>query len=333
MVMRALAKTADGPGNVELVDGPTPSPGPGEVLVAVHGSGVCGTDLHIEDAEYSTDPPVTMGHEVSGLVAALGDQVSAAWLGERVVCETFFATCGNCEWCRDAQPNLCPTRRSIGSHADGGFAEYMTVPAHNLHRIPDWLDSHTATLAEPLACVCNCLLDPNVVQPGDSVVVTGPGPVGLLAAQVAKHAGADVLVCGLPQDAERLAVAAGLGLKVTDEPPDAQSAHVVIECSGSPEAAGIGLRTARRGGRYVQVGVFGRAVQIPFDIVLYSELTVTSGFASTPRSWRHAINLIETGAVDLAPLVTRAEPLSAWQEVFADLRQARGLKLVLDPRL
>lgn len=331
--VKALMKCESGPGHVELVERPAPSPGPHHALIEVHGCGVCGTDLHIEAGEYAIDPPVIMGHEVSGVVTAVGDDVPPSWIGERVVCETYFSTCQACELCQDGRRNLCPRRRSIGTHVDGGFAAHVVVPATNLHSVPQHVDALAATLAEPLACVCNCLLDPPAVQPGDRVVVVGPGPVGLLAAQVARAAGGIVTVCGLPRDASRLAVASSMGFDVSDERPPADWAQVVIECSGTSTGAAVCLESARRGGRYVQVGVFGGDVRVPLDRVFYAELTITSGFASTARSWRHAIDLLSHRAVDLAPLVTRAAPLVAWPDVFADLRDARGLKLVLDPRL
>lgn len=331
--MRALVKTASGPGHVELVEWPEPVPGPGQVVVEVQAAGVCGTDLHIEAAEYPSEPPVAMGHEVSGAVTDVADGVDRSWLGRRVVVETFFATCGHCPYCRDGRPNLCPQRRSIGTHVDGGFADRLAVPAANLHQVPEWLDPHTAALAEPLACVCNCLLDPPVVHPGDVVLVTGPGPMGLLAAQVARTMGGQVVVAGLPRDAQRLAVAQSLGFETRQTPPDPGSADVVVECSGSAGGATTCLRSARPGGHYVQVGVFGGDVMVPLDRVFYAELLFSSGFASTPRSWRRAMGLIDSKAVELAPLVTRAAALESWSDVFADLRNANGLKVVLDPRM
>ncbi|WP_283136506.1 zinc-dependent alcohol dehydrogenase [Rhizohabitans arisaemae] len=331
--MRALAKLDVGPGQVGLVERPTPSPGPGQVLVEVHGTGVCGTDLHIQAGEYPAEPPVTMGHEVTGLVVDIGPGADPAWRGRRVVTETYYSTCGICDRCRDGRPNLCAARRSIGSHADGGFAPLLVLPERNLHAVPEKVGTHAAALAEPLACVCNCLLDPPVVQPGDRVVVTGPGAVGLLAAQVARAQGGSVLVCGLPQDSERLAVAERLGFAVTDGMPEEGTADVVVECSGSAGGAALCLRTVRRGGRFVQVGVFGGAVTVPLNHLVYGELVITSGFASTPASWRHAMRLIASESVDLESLLTGVAPLSAWQDVFADLRAGRGLKIVIDPRL
>jgi L-iditol 2-dehydrogenase len=332
-LMLGLTKLAPGPGNVGLAERDQRAPGLGEVAIEVHGAGVCGTDLHIEADEFESAPPVTMGHEVSGVVAEVGADVDRGWLGARVVCETYFSTCGACEWCRAGRPNLCPERRSIGSFVDGGFAPRVIVPARNLHRIPDWLDEHAAVLAEPLACVCHCLLDPPVVSAGDRVLVTGPGPVGLLSAQVARSCGGDVLVVGLPADETRLAAAAGLGLATAHVGDEGSGFDVVLECSGNAGGASACLEAAGRGARYVQIGVFGKPVTLPFDRVFQKELTVTSGFASTPRSWRRGMLLIASRVVQLEPLVSEVAPLADWERVFADLRAGRGIKVVFDPRL
>ncbi len=339
--MRALVKLAPGPGHVGLAERERPSPGAGEVIVEVLGAGVCGTDLHIVDDEFATRPPVTMGHEVSGVVTALGEGVETEWLGAGVVCETYFSTCGRCEWCRDGRPNLCPERCSIGSAADGAFAAEIVLPVRNLHRVPRWLDEHAAALVEPLACVCNCLCDPSAVSPGDDVLVTGPGPVGLLAAQVARELGGDVLVVGTDRDAQRLAVAEALRF-ATAVAGDSQAlarydahlgADVVIECSGSGAGMTTCLETARRGGRYVQIGLAGHPVTAPLDELCYRELSVRSGNASTPRSWRRALALVERRSVRLEPLVTEVVPLTEWERVFADLRAGRAMKYIFDPRL
>lgn len=339
--MIGLAKLAPGPGNVGLAERPERDPGPGEVLLEVRAAGICGTDLHIEADEYRSVPPVTMGHEVCAVVAAAGPGVDVAWLGERVVAETYFSTCGACEWCRDGRPNLCPERHSIGSFVDGAFAPRLVVPATSLHRAPDRLGDAEASLAEPLACVCHCLLDPPAVTPGDQVLVTGPGPIGLLAAQVARLLGGEVLVAGRSSDAARLAVAEALGFDTAavdapgafDRYAPRLGADVVIECSGAGGGAATCLEQVRRGGRYVQVGVFGKPVTVPLDRVFQTELVLTSGFASTPRSWRRALALLERGAVELRPLVSEVVPLSAWERVFADLRAGRSIKVVFDPRL
>jgi len=326
-----LAKLAEGPGNVALAERPEPEAAPGHVVLHVAAAGICGTDIHIEDGEYAALPPVTMGHEVSGVVAELGEGVEPAWLGARVVTETYFSTCGHCEHCRGGRTNLCAERRSIGSFVDGGFAPKLQVPARNLHRIPTWLDPNAASMAEPLACCCQSL-PPGTIERGENVLVVGPGPIGLLAAQVARAGGGDVHVRGTPRDAVRLEAARALGLETsTTEEQLARSFDVVVECSGHEAGMTFALTAARRGGRYVQIGLAGRPVTVPLDLVCFKELTVTSGNASTPASWERALSLIEDRRVELEPLLSEVVPLAEWERAFAATRAAAGIKYVLAP--
>lgn len=329
--MRGVTKVAEGRGNVRLTDRPEPTAAPGHVVLDVVAAGICGTDIHIEDGEYASCPPVTMGHEVSGVVAELGAGVDGEWQGARVVTETYFSTCGHCAWCVSGRINLCPERRSIGSFVDGGFAPRLHVPARNLHRVPDGVDGHVAAMTEPLACCCQSL-PPGTIAAGDGVLVVGPGPIGLLAAQVARAAGGEVHVRGTPRDVARLETAARLGFatSTTDDPLPGQF-DVVVECSGHEAGMTGALEAAARGARYVQIGLAGKNVSIPFDLVCFKELTVTSGNASTPASWERALELIGSGAVDLAALLTEAVPLDEWEQAFAATRSGAGIKYVLVP--
>jgi L-iditol 2-dehydrogenase len=329
--MLGVAKLAAGRGHVGLAERPEPEAAPGHVVLEVVAAGICGTDLHIEDGEYASLPPVTMGHEVSGVVAALGEGVDHAWLGERVVTETYFSTCGECASCTSGRRNLCLERRSIGSFVDGGFAPRVSVPVGNLHRIPEWLDGRAAALTEPLACCCQAL-PPGTIAPGERVLVVGPGPVGLLAAQVARAHGGDVQVRGTPRDAARLALADELGFGTsTTEGELPADADVVVECSGHPAGMTAAFEAVRRGGRYVQIGLAGKPVALPFDLVCFKELTVTGGNASTPASWERALELVEARAVALEPLVSEAVPLAEWERAFAATRAGDGVKYVLVP--
>lgn len=330
--MKAVIKS--GPGVAGIVVGEVPDPvvSSGFAIVDVLATGICGTDVHIAHDEYAHTRPVVMGHEVLGVVSEVGSETDRQWIGRTVAIETYFAACEVCDMCRAGRRNLCADRRSIGSFRDGGFAERMLIPVLNLHALPDTPGELDGVLSEPLACVAQCLLDPPVVQPGDRVLVTGPGAMGQLSAQVAKASGGVVTLAGLPGDADRLAVAAELGIATTVEPPEADEFDVVIECSGSAPGAATALRAARRGARYVQVGIFGRDVSLPFNLVLYKELTVTSGFASTPTSWRAAIRMIEAADVVLTPLITRRVPLDDFHTALDAASRAEGLKTVVVPR-
>lgn len=331
-----LGKLGPGPDGLGLWEQPVRPPAPGEVMLEVIATGICGTDLHIADDEFPSEPPVTMGHEVTGQVAVLGEGVTADWMGRRVACETYYSYCERCAHCRSGNPNLCEQRRSIGSRENGGFTRWMTVPVRNLHPLPDHVGLSAGALAEPLACVANCLFDPPVVNSGDHVLVIGPGTMGLLTAQAARAAGGRVQLVGLERDRQRLQVAASLGLatRILDESPPLgiEPPVVVCECSGAAAGATLGIEAIAKRGHYVQVGIFGKPVVVPLDTVLYKELTVTSGNASTPASWRRAMRLIEEGAVELDPLITEVVPLAEWERAFAATRAGSGMKYVLDPR-
>jgi L-iditol 2-dehydrogenase len=241
--------------------------------------------------------------------------------------------------CRSGRGNMCAQRRSIGTHVDGGCAPRLLVPVGNLHRVPsEALSDAAASLAEPLACVCNALLDPPVIGAGDKVLVIGPGPIGLLAAQVARACGGRVTVRGTARDAARLSLAAAQGFACEvaepgDPAPDADDASapaIVVECSGSGPGVAHGLAALRRRGTLVQIGLRGAELTVPWDLICHHELAIRTGFASTPASWRRAMELF--GEMSLEPLVSAVLPLSSWEEAFDASRAGAGVKYVLDPR-
>jgi L-iditol 2-dehydrogenase len=336
-LMPALIKRAAGAGNVGLGQVRRPVAGPDEVIIEVYATGICGTDLHITADEFPSHPPVVMGHEITGRVVETGPGAES-WLDARVSPETYFYTCDRCTACLAGRRNLCPERRSIGSHVNGGFATHVRIPARNLHLVHDSVGEHAGALYEPLACVAQCLCDPAVASPGDTALVVGPGAMGLLCAQVLRSQGARVTISGTPTDARRLELAASLGLHAVIS-GDLEGAmpgigfDVVADASGNERGIDAGLHAVRKGGHYVQVGLAGRPISLDIDLVCLKELAVTSGFASTPRSWQRAERLVACGAVVLDPMVSDVAPLSAWQASFERTRRADGLKLMLDPRL
>lgn len=213
--MWALMTTAAGEGNVELRELPEPSPLADQVKIAVQAAGICGTDFHIYHDEYATRPPVVIGHELAGLVAEVGADVERVRPGDRVTSETYVSTCGVCRFCRAGAPNLCLQRRSLGSAVDGAFATYVIVPERNVRPLPPGIDFAAGALTEPLACVVHGALELPKVTAGDVAVVSGPGAIGLLTAQVVKAAGATVVVLGTTVDEHRLRLAMTLGADYT----------------------------------------------------------------------------------------------------------------------
>lgn len=340
--MKAVVKTARGEGNVDLVDVPRPQVVAQHVLISVQAAGICGTDIHIYHDEYPTNPPVVLGHELAGVVAEVAPGVATCAPGDRVTSETYFSVCGQCAFCRGGRPNLCRTRKSIGSGVDGAFAPYVLVPAHNVHVLPAGVDVVAGALTEPLAC-CIHALERTRIEPGETAIVSGPGTIGLLMAQVLRSAGAPVTVLGTEADRERLRLARELGVNRALTVKDATSgspssskvaldgADAVFECSGEEASAQLLLRLVRYGGRYAQVGLFGRPVTWDLEQICFKELEVSGSFATVPSSWRKALALMASGLVETTPLVSHQFGLDQWQKAFELFEARAGLKILLRP--
>jgi L-iditol 2-dehydrogenase len=342
--MLAVRKIARGVGNIEVQEVREPQAGAGQVVLEVDSAGICGTDLHIYLDEFETHPPVTIGHETAGTIVELGPGVTGWAPGDRVTTETYFFTCGQCAPCRQGRPNLCPHRRSIGSKQDGAFTHYLLTPAANLHRVPDELDLESAALTEPLACTVHGVLETAGVRAGDNVAITGPGPIGLLALQLAKVAGATVAMIGTNQDAERLILAKELGAdhsinvqaveNVIESVTDAfraDGADLVIECSGGAPAAKTLLDVARRGGRLCQMGLYGKPILLDQDVICYKELVVTGTNASVTSAWTRALKLLAEGKVNAQRLITHRFTIAEWDKALEVVKSKQGVKVVLKP--
>lgn len=342
--MQAVMKVARGVGHIELRDIPEPQPAAGQVKIAVKAAGICGTDLHIYMDEFRVTPPVVLGHEIAGEVAAVGEGVDHIEVGARVTTETYFYTCGTCRYCRTGHANLCLDRKSIGSAVNGGFTNYVIVPASNIHRLPEHVTFEAGALTEPLACVVHGVQTHNTVNAGDIAVIAGPGAIGLLTLQVVKASGATVVMLGTDADAHRLQLARELGADHTvnvnqDDPleaisaitPEGKGADVVYECSGAGPAAAQLLQLVRRSGRYVQIGLFGKPIAWDLDQICYRELIVTGSNASVPAAWTRALQLLNSGQVNTAPLITDTFPVTDWQEAFDTFQAKSGVKMILHP--
>lgn len=341
--MKAVVKSKKGVGFVELLDVPKPQPGPNEVLVEVRAAGICGTDIHIYHDEFTYSPPVVLGHEFCGIVADVGKDVEAWKPGDRVTSETAGYVCGRCRYCRTGRYNLCPKRLGLGYHLNGAFARYIVVPRPEiLHRLPDNVDFISGALCEPSAVATHGVIELTDISGGDFVAVLGEGPLGLLALQVAKSAGAEtVAVTGIIE--ARLEMARNLGADFTinakQEDPvkavmdltEGYGADVVLECSGSPIAARQGLQMVRKAGSYTQLGLFGKPIEIDLDQIAYKELRATGVFSQRWSAWETALKLIASGKLLTKPLVTHIFPITEWKKGFDVMENKAGIKVVLTP--
>ena len=340
--MRALVKTATGPGGLELLDVERPVPGPGEVLIGMRAAALCGTDLHIAAGTMPVRPPLVLGHELAGVVVELGPGVAWPPVGQRVTTETDAFFCGVCAFCRASDQHRCPERLAIGTTVAGGLADVVAVPAAGVHLLPDGVDFAPGALTEPLAVAVRAVVERGVIESGETVVVIGPGTIGLLVAQVALSRGAEVTVAGLARHEGRFRLARRLGVTQTaalDRPaevdairsgPDGLGIDVVVECSGAPDAVAAGLRLLRKGGRLILVAFTpGRTVPIDLNLVVQQEVSIVASRGKRPNCFRLALDLLATEAVQTAPLISHRLPLDRWEEAF-DVAGRSGTKVVVE---
>jgi L-iditol 2-dehydrogenase len=341
--MKALVKTGKGVGLIEVREVPVPKIGDGEVLIEVKAAGICGTDLHIYHDEFPYWPPVILGHEFSGVIAAVGKSVSDWQVGDRVVGEPHTLACGKCWLCRSGNRQLCSGKRSPGWGIDGCFAKYMRYPEPALlHRIPDSLGFEDAAQVEPTANVVTDVLERGGVQAGDFVAVIGPGPIGITAAMAAKAGGADrVVLVGTDADEElRLPTARKIGTidrvlnvqredvgKLTLEMTEGRGADVVVEASGAERGIALGVQLVRKLGRVTAIGLTARPeITFPYATGMFKSATYIFNLSTSYTSWDKAIRLIAGKKIEVAPLVTHRGGIDRWQEFFTALDNKKGLK-------
>jgi L-iditol 2-dehydrogenase len=316
----------------------------GEVLVAIRAVGICGTDLHILDDRYPHAEPLIPGHEFAGEVIGPNDGVGGWNAGDRVVGELHVGACLVCETCRSGNPQICPAKRALGTWSDGAFAELLAIPAWLLHPAPEAVSDEVATLVEPAACAWHGLLERSHIDRGDTVLVVGHGPIGLLSAHIATAAGArTVLLAGRSgRGTARLDCARALGIEVIDATSEDVEARVAdstagrgvdlaVEAAGSEASLDSCVRCCRRGGRVVVLGVSERpSVPFPWGVALQHDLTVAFSFSSRPSSWAGALGLIGRDA-SVAALITHVIDLDEWEAGFAAARSGEAVKVVLTP--
>lgn len=344
--MLALRKTRPMPG-VELCEtgfGGAPLP-PGEVEIAVAATGICGSDLHAVhwDAGYAFMAerlPVTIGHEFSGRVVASGEGVRAPCIGARVVCWP-TVTCGACRACAAGRPGFCEARRIVGLHRDGAFAARVRVPAANCFPIPGSLPDARAALAEPLAIAINAVAQ-SAMEPGERVVVLGPGPIGLAIAWVATQRGARVLLVGL-RDAARLGLAREMGIPHTGDLDGTTLADLargafggagidrVIEATGQPVSVEEGLALLRPGGVLVAAGIHGADARIDLAGLVRGKKQLRGAHDTTRGAFEEAIVLLDSHGAALERMITHRFPLSSAHEAFEAAASGAAMKVLLLP--
>ena len=331
-----------GTGEMAVQDRPDRPPGPDEVLVAVRASGICGSDVHgYLGLTGRRHPGMVMGHETAGDVVEVGAGVGSVGPGDRVALQSVLA-CGSCEACRRGQPNICASRRGLGMQFDGAYAERMTIPEALAVRIPDTLTYDQGALVEPLAVALHAVrITP--LEPTDSVVIVGAGPIGLLTLlAVGRRAGGSVIVTD--RSPHRLSVARELGADLTVDVRATDPVAAVLDATGGRgvdvvfEAVGItatvaqSLAVARPGGNVTWIGNSAPVVELPMQEMVTRELTLRGSYTFDDE-FAVAIEALASGRIDADRLIERRGSLEDAPGFFRELGAGtlEAVKVMLYP--
>ena len=341
--MRGLAKTSPSRGGMELVDRERPKPGPGEALVEVDYAGLCGSDAGIYEFESAFERmnlPTVIGHEYSGRVVEVGEGVTKFAVGDRVV-ERPIRGCGECYQCEIGESNVCQNAVITGVDHDGAYESYVAVPEDALHAVPDGVEQQHAAMVEPTSIATRAVIQNSRVRAGDRVLVEGPGPIGLLTAQVARAQGAEVAVSGVGQDADyRLPLGEELGFETINIATDDMDVYredltdgvgydIVFDTTGHPSGLPSAVEEVRKGGQIVLIGQTGETM-MEYSPLVRAEIDLQCSYASMYEDFENALRLIDTGDVDAETFIDDRFSLLDVDEAFETFVSGGTCKPVFD---
>ena len=339
--MKALVKERAEPG-IWMGDVREPVVGHNDVLIRISKTAICGTDIHIYDwdqwASKTVAVPMHIGHEFSGEVVDIGSEVSGIKTGDRVSGEGHI-TCGHCRNCRAGRRHLCRNAVGVGIHRPGCFAEFLAIPAQNVFRLPDSISDDTASILDPLGNAIHTALSFDLV--GEDVLITGAGPIGIMAVAIARHVGARHVVITDVND-YRLELSrkmgASLALNVTrDSIDDAMTElgmqegfDVGMEMSGVPSAFSDMLRTMHHGGSIALLGLLPDATPVNWSDVIFKGLVIKGIYGRKMfETWYKMASMLESG-LDVSAVITHHFPIEQYQAAFDVMRSCQSGKVILD---
>jgi len=327
--MQAIVQT--GPQEVEVQEHECPEPAADEALVRVHTAGLCGSDAHAFKYEggYEWIPiPRVMGHEYSGEIVEVGDDVLNFEVGQKVIEEPIH-DCGHCFQCKNQQENVCQNFSITGMHTDGAYRKYTTVSEEHLHSIPESVSLQDAAITEPTSIATRAVFTQSELQAGDNVLVEGPGPIGTITAIVADSVGANVAVSGLSNDSKyRLPLLEDQGLttvniqdtdisEFTSEFTDDIGFDTVFDTTGHRSGIETAIPQTRKGGEVIVVGLPGEESEVFMTPAVRSEIDINTSYGSMWEDFERALRLMENGAIDAEDLIDTSfstdEPAEAFR--------------------
>jgi L-iditol 2-dehydrogenase len=319
------------PTEVTIESREVPQPGPKELKIRVEASGLCGTDLHIAAGEYPfAQPGVTLGHEFTGTVVEIGPEVGKFAVGERIVADPNIP-CQVCTYCHSSRPHLCENPEALGVTLNGGLSEFAVFPASQAYKVPEGVPPEAAALTEPLACALHAV-DLSGIRPGETALVLGAGPIGILSAALLVAGGASKVVVSEPNENRRVRAEAVRAEPIKPDAVSEEMANVVFECVGRVETMKAALDAARPGGTVMWVGVAPPEAGVnvkPYDI-FRKELTIRGSYTN-PYVMDRALALLASGRIGWREIVTHRFPLSEFGEAWEAHRTGAGLKVSVYP--
>jgi len=339
--MKALVKSRREPG-IWLEEVPEPKTGPNDVLIRVKRSAICGTDMHIYNwdnwAQRTIPVPLAVGHEYSGVIVEVGSEVRGFKIGDRVSGEGHI-TCGHCRNCRAGRRHLCRNTVGVGVSRAGSFAEYLALPAVNAFKLPDAIDDEIASILDPFGNATHTALSFGMV--GEDVLITGAGPIGVMATAVARFVGARHIVVTDVND-YRLALAKKLGasraINVTRESIDEtmkelgmeEGFDVGCEMSGNPAALRELIRTMHHGGSVALLGIPPGDTAIDWNQVIFKGLVLKGVYGREMfETWYKMASMLQSG-LDLRPVITHRLPIAEFQRGFEIMGSGQSGKVILE---
>jgi L-iditol 2-dehydrogenase len=342
--MKALVKFAPGEGNVGIREIAEPVCDENHVKIEVAFCGVCGTDLHVLHDTFRNFPPVTLGHEFAGTVVEIGSNVKGVQIGERIAgLGATAVTCGQCRYCRSGYFIFCSNRRGMGHGVNGAFTRYVLLRPDQLYRIPANFTLEEAAMSEPFAAAVQAVTEIARVSLGDTALISGPGPIGLLCLKLLVAQGIKTIVAGAAGDGERLEAAKRFGAAATvdlgkqtlkeviDEQTAGQGVDLAFECAGvGPSVAGC-LESLRPMGQHIQVAICGKEIQFPIDRIFYKQLTMSGSVCYTSNTWDRMMKIYASGKISLKEMISVKLPISDWETAFDLCQTRKALKVLMYP--
>ncbi len=336
----AVVNFAEEPHSVEIREIDKPDIGADDVLLQVAAVGVCGSDLHQWTSQHSwpVNYPVVLGHEFGGNIIAIGKNVGSWKEGDRVVSETAAVIDPDNPMTRRGLYNLDTSRKGFGYGVNGAMTKYVRVPARCLHAIPEGLAFEKAALTEPCCVAYNATIKNSRIEPGDRVLVLGPGTIGILCAALARQAGAEVAVAGLPQDEGRLRIAEHYGCHaiVGDALPwardrDGLGADVVIDAAGVSATLQLAIEAVRPAGWITKVGWGPKPLGFNIDPIVQKNVTLQGSFSHHWTIWERVLAMLASNQLDVTPIIGGQWALEDWETAFKKMHHGDVVKSILTP--